>query len=236
MPPQAPRKWSRVTQSTLLSQEGNALPSSPYHQFASPLDDDRLSFAPSSLEMFHDPHISSAVNFQSNLLRNCCSLLSCSDSLQAAVSALYAKLLIILGLALPLAEVLSDRIQPDHFHLFYVYLFLVSTLYLLFVYMDLVQIRTRHVLAARQSDDQGVPHLLPSSAQPSYHPPTSGYYGSFYLRLGTVGRFLQLLIGYPQKLSFAVFGIGSLIYTGMELGEIFEDNRHAMTMSRCCHY
>ena len=236
MPPQAPRKWSRVTQSTLLSHEGNALPSSPYHQFASPLDDDPLSFAPSSLEMFHDPHISSAaVKFQSNLLRNCCSVLSCSDSLQAAVSALYAKLLIILGLALPLTEVLSDRIQPDHFHLFYVYLFLVSTLYLLFVYMDLVQIRTRHLLAARESEDQGVPHLIPSSAQPSYHPPTSGYYGSFYLRLGTVGRLLQLFIKYPHKLSFAVFGIGSLIYTGMELGEIFEDNRHAMTTSRWCH-
>ena len=192
MPPQAPRKWSRVTQSTLLSDRGNPLPTSPYHQFASPLDDDRLSFAPSSLEMFHDPHISSAIDFQSTLLRNFCNILACSDPLQAAVSALYAKLLVILGLALPLAEVLSDRIQPDHFHLFYVYLFLVSTLYLLFVYMDLVQTRTRHLLAARQSEEQGVPHLIPSSAQPSYHPPTSGYYGSFYLRLGTVGSVLKL--------------------------------------------
>ena len=192
MPPQAPRKWSRVTHSTLLSDRGNPLPTSPYHQFASPLDDDRLSFAPSSLEMFHDPHISSAIDFQSTLLRNFCNILACSDPLQAAVSALYAKLLVILGLALPLAEVLSDRIQPDHFHLFYVYLFLVSTLYLLFVYMDLVQTRTRHLLAARQSEEQGVPHLIPSSAQPSYHPPTSGYYGSFYLRLGTVGSILKL--------------------------------------------
>ena len=192
MPPSAPKKWSKVTQSTMLSQKSHALPSSPYHQFASPLDDDRLSFAPSSLEMFQDAHISSAANFQSTVLRNFCSLLSCSDPLQAAVSALYAKLLVILGLALPLAEVLSDRIEQDHFHLFYVYLFLLSTLYLLFVYMDLVQTKTRHLLATRQSDNHVRPHLITNSAQPSYHPPTSGYYGSFYLRLGTVGSFCAI--------------------------------------------
>ena len=114
------------------------LPSTP--QFPTTSEDDRLSFAASSLEMFHTSHPAAAISFHSTCLRSVSSLLSCSDSFQAAVSALYAKLLVILGLALPLAEVLSDNISLDYFNLFYVYLFLVSTLYLLLVYCDLVQV------------------------------------------------------------------------------------------------
>jgi hypothetical protein len=38
-------------------------------------------------------------------------LLFCSDSLQKAVTALYANILVILGLALPLAEVISENIN-----------------------------------------------------------------------------------------------------------------------------
>ena len=64
-----------------------------------------------------------------------------SDSLQTAVSALYAKILIILGLAFPLSEVISAAIVTEYFQLFYVYLFTGSLLYLAFVFTDLLQER-----------------------------------------------------------------------------------------------
>jgi hypothetical protein len=57
------------------------------------------------------------------------------------VTALYAKILIILGLALPLSEVISAAVGPEYFQLFYVYLFIGSLIYLLFVYIDLLQER-----------------------------------------------------------------------------------------------
>ena len=146
-------------------------------------EDDLLAFDPlTSIKMSHDPEIPSDDNLCSALLRKISHLFAFSDPLQAAVSCLYAKLLFILGLALPLAEVLSDTIQHGLFQIFYVYLFLVSTLYLLFVYLDLAQTRARYILAARQADNQD-----PSYPTPPFHPSTSGFYGSFYLRLGTVG-------------------------------------------------
>ena len=64
-----------------------------------------------------------------------------NDSLQAAVTALYAKILIILGLTFPLSEVISAAIAPEYFQLFYVFLFTGSLGYLIFVYVDLLQER-----------------------------------------------------------------------------------------------
>ena len=64
-----------------------------------------------------------------------------SDSLQKAATALYAKILIILGLAFPLSEVISPTITAEYFQLFYVFLFTGSLSYLLFVYIDILQER-----------------------------------------------------------------------------------------------
>ena len=64
-----------------------------------------------------------------------------SDSLHKAVSALYAKILIILGLALPMSEAIAEQIHPGRFEAFYLYLFLLSLLFLLFLYVDLLQTR-----------------------------------------------------------------------------------------------
>ena len=108
--------------------------------------------------MFQAPSPQPPITFQTTCLQAACSGLSCNDSLQvsvtndilvvlllqAAISAMYAKLLIILGLALPVSEVLSEDIEADFFNLFYVYLFLVSCLYLTMVYIDLLQARSPH--------------------------------------------------------------------------------------------
>ena len=59
------------------------------------------------------------------------------DSFQKRVTALYAKILIILGLAFPLSEVLSDVISSNYYQIFYVYLMLASLLFLIFFYCDI---------------------------------------------------------------------------------------------------
>ena len=59
------------------------------------------------------------------------------DALQSVVTALYCKLLIILGLAFPMAEVISKKVPKGYYQLFYVYLFLGSLVFLLATYIDL---------------------------------------------------------------------------------------------------
>lgn len=171
-----------------------------------------------------------------------------NDSLHTVVSALYAKILIILGLALPMSEAIADQIHPGKFEGFYLYLFLVSLLFLLFLYVDLLQTRIRQAVhtrrqgqvkhlrdesrkssqvtsnqqqcddamqqcndagtssqddAKQQCNDAGaISRDNVNSTKPGVHRPV-GHYGSFYLRLGTV-----------------LFGIGSMIYSGIEIGHI----------------
>lgn len=58
------------------------------------------------------------------------------------------------------------------------------------------------------------------------------HYGSFYLRMGAVGMKLVLDL-FPLTpttnglsfLNFAAFGIGSMIYSGLEFGQYFELER-----------
>ena len=190
-------------------------------------EDDWLAFGlPTSIKMSHDPEMPSDDNLCSNLLRKTSNLFSFSDPLQAAVSCLYAKLLVILGLALPLAEVLSDTIQHGLFQIFYVYLFLVSTLYLLFVYLDLAQTRARYILAARQADNQD-----PSYPTPPFRPSTSGYYGSFYLRLGTVGISSLPITTQASTISFQSLALEASSMPGWSLERYW---RIAMEIQQLC--
>ena len=73
-----------------------------------------------------------------------------SDALQSIVTALYCKILVILGLAFPMAEVISDSVPHGYYQLFYVYLFLGSLLFLLFIYIDLLRTRARQSLISRR--------------------------------------------------------------------------------------
>ena len=65
------------------------------------------------------------------------------------VTALYCKILIILGLAFPMAEVISDNVPKGYYQLFYVYLFLGSLVFLLFIYIDLLKTRAKRSAAIR---------------------------------------------------------------------------------------
>ncbi|TRY73602.1 hypothetical protein TCAL_10164 [Tigriopus californicus] len=168
-----------------------------------------------------------------------------NDAIQAVASALYCKILVILGLAFPMAETISDNVPQGYYQLFYVYLFLVSLLFLMHVYLDVMWTRvSQHYKKKRlRSQSQSKNNNLPvvqgmtnangdvmnannsgannlnasprdvedGSEDPIYQenllPRPRVHYGSFYLRLGCV-----------------LFGIGGMIYSGIEIGMYFELN------------
>lgn len=72
-------------------------------------------------------------------------LVSCSDALSSALSALYAKIIVIMGIAMPVTEVLTLRIPSFVYQSFYVYLYTVSILFVVFVYT--AHMRTRAVFS-----------------------------------------------------------------------------------------
>jgi len=157
------------------------------------------------------------------------------------VTALYAKVLVILGLAFPLSEVLSDVISSNYYQLFYVYLMLASLSFLIFFYCDITFLQRRATKSNSPQENakeakrvnQGpekklsvyinrtemfkkgisIPFEL-KSKMPELR--TFSNFGSFYLRLGTI-----------------LFGIGSLIHTGIEIGGIFEIENISENLRAC---
>jgi len=161
-----------------------------------------------------------------------------NDSLQQVVTSLYANILVIFGLVLPLTTVRSQEDQR-HAEIFYIFLFLGSLIFLIFVYLDLLHTKTRVVVknhrkkrslltvkesigdsgrSSKSSSSAGrvkkESTLLPGLPSDLLHnvdsfnsllPRPSAHYGAFFIRLGTV-----------------FFGIGSLIYIGIEMGGLFE--------------
>lgn len=170
-----------------------------------------------------------------------------NDAIQAVASALYCKILVILGLAFPMAETISDNVPQGYYQLFYVYLFLVSLLFLMYVYLDVMwtrvsqhygkerlrsqsqsQNRNKNIPVVQgmtnangdvmNANNSGTNNLNASSRDvedglddPIYQenllPRPRVHYGSFCLRLGCV-----------------LFGIGGMIYSGIEIGMYFELN------------
>ncbi|CAG2055513.1 unnamed protein product [Timema podura] len=119
-----------------------------------------------------------------------------------ALSALYAKLLVVLGIAFPVTEVLSERVPANFYQGFYLYLYIGSIFFMCFMYATLI--KDRAILNIIKSHD---------SSKDNSHPkkPHDGpiiRYGSFYLRLGAIA-----------------FGIGSMVYSGLEFGQYFELKR-----------
>lgn len=61
-------------------------------------------------------------------------LLCCSDALATTLSALYGKLLVVMGIAFPMAEVISTYIPPSFYEAFYLYLYFGSMIFLVYMY------------------------------------------------------------------------------------------------------
>ena len=114
-----------------------------------------------------------------------------SDALQAVVTALYCKILVILGLAFPMAEVISDNVPQGYYQLFYVYLFMGSLLFLFFIYVDLVRTRAKSALKnklKKGNNKESGNNMSETDNSSNAVPRPRVHYGSFYLRLGAVRK------------------------------------------------
>lgn len=67
------------------------------------------------------------------------------DALSAALSALYAKIVVILGIAMPVTEVLTQRVPAAVYQSFYIYLYVTSIVFVVFLHVT--QMRTRAIVS-----------------------------------------------------------------------------------------
>ncbi|XP_066985730.1 uncharacterized protein [Macrobrachium rosenbergii] len=150
-----------------------------------------------------------------------------ADSLIACLSALYGKLLVVMGMAFPTAEVISHDIPVTFYNGFYLYLYIGSIIFLVYAYLFLlhaINIPTETLkskfhsisnLASKDSRQSGCADLDKESDRvsintgsyrtPKYTLTEGTNHGSMYLKMGAV-----------------LFGIGSMIYSGLEVGQYFE--------------
>lgn len=123
--------------------------------------------------------------------------LSFSDALTSGLSAIYAKIIIVLGIALPVTEALSHRLSREIYQIYYMFLYLAGIGFIGFVYVSHIRRRVYGI------GPQGYVE----------------HFGSFYLRVGAVA-----------------FGIGTMVYSGLELGQYFETESKNCdrSISVCC--
>uniref|UniRef100_A0A182TED6 Otopetrin n=1 Tax=Anopheles melas TaxID=34690 RepID=A0A182TED6_9DIPT len=165
------------------------------------------------------------------------------EALATTLSALYGKLLVVMGIAFPMAEVISTYIPPSFYEGFYLYLYIGSMVFLLFMYTTLLWGKpkmppvspikkqtlasTKKVMhrtsttcstdSGEQSDSEdetisSSPKVPVQARRMSLSAGAASrlqHFGSFYLRMGAVA-----------------FGIGSMIYSGLEFGQYFELERN----------
>uniref|UniRef100_A0A182MN77 Otopetrin n=1 Tax=Anopheles culicifacies TaxID=139723 RepID=A0A182MN77_9DIPT len=166
------------------------------------------------------------------------------EALATTLSALYGKLLVVMGIAFPMAEVISTYIPPSFYEGFYLYLYIGSMVFLLFMYTTLLwgkpkmppvsPVKTEQTIASTKkvmhrtsttcstdsgeqsdSEDETISSSPKVSVQARRMSLSAGaasrlqHFGSFYLRMGAVA-----------------FGIGSMIYSGLEFGQYFELERN----------
>nr|XP_046913530.1 proton channel OtopLc-like isoform X1 [Dermatophagoides farinae] len=152
------------------------------------------------------------------------------DGIVSLLSAIYCKILVVIGLCFPIAEVISHRIPISWYEGFYLYLYMGSILFLIFVYIFLLNrkrkpfakfrrsisaIMVRNTIREKNNDGgTGIGHnndthdATDNSIDEEHYefdPQQQAQCGSFYLRVGAVA-----------------FGVGSMIYSGLEFGQFFE--------------
>jgi Otopetrin len=126
-------------------------------------------------------------------------MLTFSDSFTLALSALYAKLIFVLGIAFPITDLLSERAETSKsfYQGFYLFLYLTSVAFVIFVYSTHLKNRQLFSIIDTYEAKSGDKHLSSKTRVIRY--------GSFYLRVGAIA-----------------FGIGSMVYSGLEFGQYFE--------------
>uniref|UniRef100_T1INK4 Otopetrin-2 n=1 Tax=Strigamia maritima TaxID=126957 RepID=T1INK4_STRMM len=140
------------------------------------------------------------------------------DTLVVVLSAMYAKMLVVMGVGFPLAEVISSHITTSFFVVFYLYLYFGSILFLIYAYTFLLRRNSQTTTTTttskslfKSSKDNVQQNKVGEMINPDLtwkkkRVEEAGVHcGSFYLRMGAVA-----------------FGIGSMIYSGLEFGQFFE--------------
>jgi hypothetical protein len=103
------------------------------------------------------------------------------------LSALYAKFIFVLGIALPITGIVSNLAPQLFYQVFYLYLNITSIAFVIFVYVT--HIRNRRLLDIIENYEKN------SGDTKLSHKKRVIRYGSFYLRVGAIA-----------------FGIGSMVY------------------------
>ncbi|XP_041359780.1 proton channel OtopLc-like [Gigantopelta aegis] len=131
------------------------------------------------------------------------------DNLFINLSALYAMLLVILGAVIPVSEAFTKEKKPYLFQGFYIYLFLGSIVFLLFIYICVLNSKrlTLPFKKPRRNSTISALVIRPINMNFSFDDSPHSHTGSFYLRLGAVA-----------------FGIGSMILSGLIFGDYLEAN------------
>ncbi|GBP35836.1 Proton channel OtopLc [Eumeta japonica] len=137
----------------------------------------------------------------------------CSEALSKALSALYAKLLVVLGLAFPVTEVIATKVEDGYYQGFYMYLYTVSVLFIVFQYANLIRQKAVNTIIHEFEDTEKLEKgekidkngKVTPGEKTKHHKENISRYGSFYLRLGAIA-----------------FGIGSMVHSGLDFGEYFE--------------
>ncbi|XP_046803308.1 proton channel OtopLc isoform X2 [Lucilia cuprina] len=117
-----------------------------------------------------------------------------NDAISSALSATYCKLLVLLGVCLPITEVITEQIPTYVYQGFYVYLYSLSITFVVFLYISAFRNLTL-INALKSYHERNNVHLK--------HKVT--HFGSFYLRVGAIA-----------------FAIGTMVYSGLEFGQFFE--------------
>nr|CAI5866622.1 unnamed protein product [Callosobruchus analis] len=123
-----------------------------------------------------------------------------SEELSFTISAFYAKILVILGIALPITDAIATE-DFDYYDGFYIYLYIGSILFLFYMYMIHLKEKSSHEGSRHpiSEGNSGSSECCPSKGNSYIR------YGSFYFRLGVTG-----------------FGIGSVIYSSLQFGQYWE--------------
>ncbi|XP_055625237.1 proton channel OtopLc isoform X2 [Toxorhynchites rutilus septentrionalis] len=159
------------------------------------------------------------------------------EALATTLSALYGKLLVVMGIAFPMAEVISTYIPPSFYEGFYLYLYIGSMVFLLFMYTTLLwgRPKTPNISPAKKPTTKKIIHRASttSSSDSGERSDSEGETGSSEPKIMTrrmslssaAGSRIQHFGSFYLRMGAVAFGIGSMIYSGLEFGQYFELER-----------
>ncbi|XP_076236991.1 proton channel OtopLc [Calliopsis andreniformis] len=123
----------------------------------------------------------------------------CHAEMVSIMSTLYANLLIVIGVAVPVTASVTEKVPPSLNQGFYLYLYLISVSFVISMYFTVLRDKTLRNLALKNERKEQTYAFNEKCDRVNVG--QMQQYGSFCLRLGAVG-----------------FGAGSLVFTGLQIG------------------